>query len=119
MAGVLVFRQAPFAVDDELYRHGAANRLFCRRGDGLVKCVGVQAVAVVVNSDQGLQGGADIVELNFLRMQTATACLYVVLQFLAAVIGAVLVTQGDGPYAPCNATQHRVLGVHPVAEEER
>ena len=54
---VLVLGQAPFAVDDELDRHCPAHGIFGWRGDGFIKRVGVQAVAVVVDGDQRLQGG--------------------------------------------------------------
>ena len=57
-----------------------------RRGDRFVKRVGVQAVAVVVDGDQRLQRGADVVELNLLRVQAAAAGLDVVFQLLAALV---------------------------------
>ena len=69
LAGVLVFGQAPLAVDDELDGHGSAHAVGGRRGDGLVERIGVQRVAVVVDRDQRLQRGADVVELDLLRVQ--------------------------------------------------
>ena len=49
----------------------------------------MQAVAVVVDGDQRLQRGADVVELDLLRVQAAAAGLDVVLELLAALVGAV------------------------------
>jgi hypothetical protein len=118
LVGVLVLGQAPLAVDDQLDRHRAAHAVFRGRGDGLVEGVGVQAVAVVVDRDQRLQRGADVVELDLLRVQAAAAGLHVVLQLLAALVGAVLVAQGHRPDAAGHAAQHGVLRVHAVAEEE-
>ena len=42
-----------------------------------------------------------------------------VLELLAALVGAVAVAHGDRPDAPGHPPEHRVLGVHAVAEEER
>jgi hypothetical protein len=118
LVGVLVLGQAPLAVDDQLDRHRAAHAVFGGRGDGLVEGVGVQAVAVVVDRDQRLQRGADVVELDLLRVQAAAAGLDVVLQLLAALVGAVLVAHRHRPDAARHAAQHGVLRVHAVAEEE-
>jgi hypothetical protein len=115
---VLVLRQAPLAVDDQLDRHRAAHAVFGGRGDRLVEGVGVQAVGVVVGGDQRLQRGADVVELDLLRMQAAPAGLAVVLELLAALVGAVAVAHRHRPDAPRHPAQHRVLRVHAVAEEE-
>src|SRR3546814_4990878 len=60
-----------FLVDDHLDGDGAAHAFFGGRGDGFVVGVGVQAVAVVEQGVQGLQGGADVVELDLLRVQGA------------------------------------------------
>ena len=119
LAGVFIFRQAPLAVDDELNGHGTAHRLFGGRGDGLIKGVGVQAVAVVVDRNQGLQCRANVIELNLLRVQAAAAGLDVVLQLLTAFIGTIFFAHGHRPYAARDSAQHGVLGVHAVAEEER
>ena len=59
---VLVLRQAPLAVDDELDRYRAAHRLLGGRGDGLVVSIRMQAIRIVVGRDQRLQPGADVVE---------------------------------------------------------
>jgi hypothetical protein len=45
----------------------------------------VQAVAVIVDGDQRLQGGADVVEVHLLRVQRAAGGLDVVFQFLADI----------------------------------
>lgn len=66
---ILVFGQAPLPVDDQLDGQGSPYRLGTGGGDGLVIGVGVQTVAVVIDGAEGLQGGADIVELDFLGMQ--------------------------------------------------
>ena len=42
-----------------------------------------------------------------------------VLELLAALVGAVALPHGHGPDPPGHAADHRVLGVHPVGEEER
>ena len=118
MAGVFVFGQAPFAVDDELNGHGAAHTVFSGRGDGFVKGIGVQRVAIVVNGNQSLQRSANVVELNFLRVQRTARRLNVVLQFLAAFVGAVLVLHGHRPNAARHAAHHGVFGVHAIAKEK-
>jgi hypothetical protein len=118
LARVFVFRQPPFAVDDELNRHRTAHAVFGGRGDGFVEGVGVQAVAVVVDGDEGLQRGADVVELDFLRVQAAATGLDVVFEFLAALVRAVFFFHRHGPNAAGDAAQHGVFGVHAVAEEE-
>ena len=82
LVGVLVLREAPFAVDDHLDRHRAAHRVFRRRGDRLVVGVGVQRVGVVVGRDQRLQRGADVVERDLLRVQRAPGGLRVELELL-------------------------------------
>ena len=78
----------------------------------------MQAVAVVVNRDQRLQRGADVVELDFLRVQATPAGLDVVLELLAALVGTVFFLHGHGPDAPGYATHHGVFGVHAVAKEK-
>ena len=78
----------------------------------------MQAVAIVINGDQRLQGGADIIEIHFLRMQRAAGSLDVVLHFLAALVGAIALFHGHRPDAPRNAADHRVFRIHAIAEEE-
>ena len=119
MAGVFVFRKTPFAVDDELDCHCTAHRVFGGCGDGFVKRIGMQAVAVVVDSDQRLQRGTDVVELDLLRVQTAATGLDVVFKFLRAFVGTVFFFHRHRPNAARHATHHGVFGVHAVAEEER
>jgi hypothetical protein len=82
LVGVLVLGQSPLTVDDELDRHGAPHALLGGRGDGLIVGVGVQRVAVVVDGNQGLQRGADVVERNLLCMQRTPRRLDVVLELL-------------------------------------
>jgi len=89
MVGVLVLGQAPLAVDDELDGQGAAHRVLGRGGDSLVEGVGVQALAVVVDGAQGLQGGAGGVELDLLAVEAPARGLHVVLEHLGAVAAAV------------------------------
>ena len=89
------------------------------RGDGLVVGVGVQAVGVVVDRDQRLQRGADVVEVHLLRVQRPAARLDVVLQLLRALVGAVLLLHRDRPDAAGDAADDGVLRVHAVGEEER
>ena len=69
---VLVERHPELAVDDHLDRHRAADRLLGGSGDGLVVGVGVQAVAVVGDREQALQGGPDVVEVDVLAVQGAS-----------------------------------------------
>ena len=69
LPGVLAEVEAEFLVDDHLDRDRATHAFFCRRGDGFVVGVGVQAVAVVEQCVQRLQRGADVVELDLLCMQ--------------------------------------------------
>ncbi len=118
LRGVLVFRQAPFAVDDELNRHRTAHAVFGGRGDGLVERVGMQAVAVVVDGDQRLERGADVVELHLLRVQAAPASLDVVFQLLATLIRSVFLFHRHGPNTPRHPAHHGVFRVHAVAEEK-
>src|SRR5690606_37623836 len=103
LPGVLAEVQPQLLVDDHLDGHGAAHGLFGRRGDGFVVGVGVQAVAVVEQRVQGLQRGADVVELDLLRVQGAAAGLDVVLHHLAAGAGAVALAHGAGPDAAGDA----------------
>ncbi len=119
LVGVLVLAEAPFAIDDELDRHRAAHALLGRRRDRLVVGVGVQRVGVVVCRDQRLQRRADVVERDLLRVQRAAGRLRVELELLRALVRAVAVLHRDRPDPPRDASDHRVLGVHPVAEEER
>ena len=78
----------------------------------------MQAVAVVVDGVEGLERGADVVEIDFLGMERPAAGLDVVLEFLAALVGAVLLLHGQGPDAPGHPADDAVLGIQPIAEEE-
>ena len=117
LPGVFVEVEPQFLVNNHLYRHGAAHGLLGRRGDGLVVGVGVQAVAVVEQGVERLQRGADVVELDFLRVQRAARGLDVVLEHLAAGAGAVALAHGAGPDAPGHAADDGVFRVHAVGEE--
>ena len=116
---VLVLCQTPFAVDDQLDCQSTTDRFIGRRGDRFVIRIGMQRVTVVIDRDQRLQRGADVIEIDFLRMQRAARGLDVVLQFLAALVRAILVAHCHGPDAARDAAQHRVLRVHAIGEEER
>ena len=116
---VLVLGQAPFAVDDELNRHGAAHALLGGRGDGLVVGIGVQAVAIVVDGAQSLQRRAYVVEGHLLRVQGTAGSLHMVLELLAALVRTVFILHGHGPDAARDAADHRVFRIHAVREEER
>lgn len=118
LPGVLAEVQPQLLVDDHLDGHGAAHAVFGGRGDGLVEGVGVQAVAVVEQRVQGLQRGADVVELDLLRVQAAAAGLDVVLHHLAAFVAAIALAHGARPDAAGHAADDGVLRVHAVGEEE-
>ena len=77
------------------------------------------AVAIVVNTDQRLQGGADIVEIDFLRVQRTARGLGVVLEFLAAPGSTIKIAHGDCPDAARDTPDHRIFRVHAVGEKER
>ncbi len=72
---IFIFGSSQFPVNDQLDGHGPAYTFFCRRGNCFIIGIGMKAVAVIINSIQGLQGGSDIIEVNFLRMQAAPDCL--------------------------------------------
>ena len=65
-----------------------------------------------------MQRGANVVELDFLRVQASAAGLDVVLQLLAAFIGAVFFFHRHRPNAPGNPAHDGVFRVHAVAEEK-
>ena len=115
---VFAIVQAEFFGNDHLNGNGPAHRLLRRRCDRFVKSVRVQAVAVVEQGIQSLQGCANVVEAYFLCMQAAARSLYVILEHLAAGGRAVTFTHGSGPDAPRHAADHRIFRVHAVGEEE-
>ena len=88
-------------------------------GDRLVEGVGVQAVAVVVDGAQGLQRGADVVEVHFLSVQRPAGGLHVVLQLLRPLSRAVPFLHRHGPDPPRDPADDGVLRVQAVGEEER
>ena len=119
LTGVFIFCQTPFAVDDQLNRQRAAYGFISRRGDRFVVGIGMQRVAIVVNRNQRLQRGADVIEINFLCVQGTTRGLNVIFQFLRAVIRAVFLAHGDGPQATRHSAEYGVLRIHAIGEEER
>src|SRR5690606_41118501 len=115
---VFVFGEAQFAVNDQLDCHGSAHRLFGRRGNGLVVGIGMQRIAVVVNGIQRLQGGTNVVEVDFLCMQGAAGGLNVILQLLGTIVAFVFVFQCFGPNATRHASNDSVFRVNPVRKEK-
>ena len=71
LTGVFIFCQAPFPVNDHLYRQCPTNRVFAGRGHCLIIGIGVQTVAVIVNGNQRLQCCTDVVETHLLCMKRA------------------------------------------------
>ncbi len=69
LVGVLVHGEPPLLVDDHLDGQGPAHGLVGGGGDGFVEGVGVEAVGIVVEGDQCLEGGADVVEVHLLGVQ--------------------------------------------------
>jgi len=90
-----------------------------RELERLGRGVAVRVPEGVHADDQRLQRRADVVELDLLRVQRAARGLAVVLQLLAALVGAVAVAHRYRPDAARHAAEHGVLRVHAVAEEER
>jgi len=115
---VLVPGKPELPVDDHLDRHGPAHRLLGRGRHRLVVGVRMERVAVVIDSHQRLQGGADIVEIHLLGVQRAARGLDMIFELLASFVGTVLVAHGDRPQPTCDAPDHRIFGVKTVAEEE-
>ena len=66
---ILVLCQAQFVVDDELNGHGPPYRFLGWRGNGFIVGICVKGITVVINGIQCLQRGADIVEVDLLRVQ--------------------------------------------------
>ena len=114
----MVKSQTELPVNDELNGHGPAHRGFGGRGNGFVKGIGMQGIAVIIDRIQGLQGGSDIVEINFLGMQRTARGLDMVFEHLGAFIGSVFFAQCFGPNPPSHPSNHGVLGVDPVAKEK-
>ncbi len=112
------FLASPTPVDDELNGNGPPHTALGRGGDGLVKGVGMQRVAVVVNRVEGLQGRADVVEVDFLRVQGAATGLDVVLELLGPFVGAVFAVQCLGPNPPGHAANDGVFRIDAIGEEE-
>src|SRR3546814_4380942 len=64
------------------------------------------------------QAGADVVELDLLRVQGAAAGLDVVLHHLRAFVGAIALAHGAGPDAAGDAADGGVFRVHAVGRSE-
>ena len=118
-SGFSIDGEPPLLGDDHLDGQCPSHRLCPRCGDRLVEGVGVQAVGIVVDGAQCLEGGADVVEGHLLGVQGSPRGLDVVLELLGPLVGAVAFLHGDGPDAAGHPTDDRVLGVHAVGEEER
>ncbi len=116
---VLVAGQPPLLVDDHLDGQRATDGVLGRSGHRLVVGVGVQAVAVVVDGAQGLQRGADVVEVHLLGVQGTAGGLDVVLELLRPLGGTVALAQGHRPDPPGHPADDGVLRVQAVGEEER
>ena len=81
--------------------------------------VGMQTVAVVVNRDQSLKCGTNIIETHLLCMQRTARSLDMVFQSLTAGIRTITLPHGNCPDPPRDAPHHSVLGVHAIGEKER
>ena len=66
---VLVQRESPLAVDDQLDRERSAHRLCGRRRHRFVVRVRVQRVGIVVDGTQRLQSRSDVVERHLLGVK--------------------------------------------------
>ncbi len=111
---VLAPVQPELMVDDQLDRDRTPHRLLRRRRDRLVVRVRVEAVAVVEERVERLEGRPDVVELDLLRVQAPTRRLDVVLEHLASRAGAVALPHRAGPDAARNPADDRVLGSIPL-----
>src|SRR6202008_4340550 len=87
--------------------------------DRFIIGIRVKGITVIINSVQSLQCCTDIIEINFLRMQTSSGCLNMIFQHLATLIGLVLISHRFAPDSSCYSTDHTVLRIHSIAEEER
>jgi hypothetical protein len=56
-------------VDNELYRHRPAHRLFCWCGNCFIIGICMQGIAIIIDRVKRLQSCPDIIEINFLSMQ--------------------------------------------------
>ena len=115
---ILILGQTPFVVNNQLNRKRPTHRLCGGRGDRLVISIRVQRIRLIVGCNQRLQGGAYIVECDFLGMQRAARGLAVILQFLRTFISTITITHRHSPNPTRYATNDGVLRVHTVGEEK-
>ena len=115
---VLVFGEAEFVVDDHLNGHGTAHGFLGGRGDGFVVGVSVERIAVVVDGIEGLEGGADVVEADFLCMERAAGGLDVVFELLRTEVGLVFIFHGFCPNGAGHATDDGEFDVDAIGEKE-
>ena len=78
----------------------------------------MQAVAVIEQRVERLQGGANIVKADLLGVQTPSGGLNVVLQHLATRAGTIPLAHRTRPNAPRDPTDNAVFGIHSIGEKE-
>ena len=115
---VLAEIQAQLARDDHLDCHSAPHRLLGRCRNRLIKCIRMQAVAVIEQCIERLQRGANVVKTDLLRVQASARRLDVVLEHLRAGTCTVTLAHCPCPDAPRHATDDGVFGIHPIRKEE-
>ena len=115
---VFIFREAQLFIDDQLNRHRASYAVFGRCRDRLIVSIGVQGIAVVVYRVQGLERGADVIEINLLSVQRAAGSLDVVFEHLRARGCAIFLPHGLGPNAARYTPDHSIFRVNSVGKEK-
>ncbi len=78
----------------------------------------METVCIVLNGKQCLKGGANIIEIDFLCVQTAATGLDVVLEFLRTFTCTVKVAHCYRPDPSCNTADDRIFSIESIAEEE-
>ena len=78
----------------------------------------MQRVAIVIDRIQGLQRRADVIEIDFLRVQRASGRLDVVLEHLRSRRCFVFLAHGFGPNAARHPSNDSVFRVDAVGKEE-
>src|SRR5210317_2460078 len=106
LPGVFTEIEPELTINNQLHSDSSSYRSFCWRGNRLVKSIGMEAITVIKDRIQRLQGSTNIVKAHFLSMQTATTGLNVVLEHLTARAGAVAFTHCSRPNAASNSTTH-------------
>ena len=92
--------------------------MFRRCRNRLIICVGVQRVAIVIDGIQSLQSRADVIEIDFLRVQRSSGRLDVVLEHLRSRRCLVFLAHGFGPNAARHPSNDSVFRVDAVGKEE-